>query len=262
MLIMVAMQGGSSGAFLQSIIAQWITGDTSDMQFGINGDCHDYKRRYEAEYIQSGWQQFPISDWTLLKRKMGIAKSQPIVVWSRCLEDWDLITQHHSPWHHIFIHVEWMEKLWTATNHYYKMLSGYSKGDGSPTDLGLQLALENRLLDSTSHPIFYNHTETYQLIQCQLKFEVDHSRCFQYSADCARRYPGQKTDINFLDIMTRPDRIFARLKPIIGYDCGKTVFKNYAGYLAKQYELIQTKAPWLHDRLRLIKRAIDWCNNQ
>jgi len=262
MLIMVAMQGGSSGAFLQSIIAQWITQDQRLMRFGDAGDCHDYKRLYEAEYIQPGWQQFPYSDWTMLKRRVGIAKSQPIVVWSRCLEPWDQITVYHDPWHHVFIHVEWMEKLWTATNHYYKMRPQFAIGDQSPIDSGYKLALERGLVPQVGDLAELTTAQSYELIKCQQQFEVDHSGCFRHSAECQRLYPGRRTDINFLDIMIRPDRVFDRLAPIVDKQCQPIVYTNYAAYLAKQYELIKNHAPWLHERLMPIRRAIDWCERQ
>lgn len=262
MLILIAMQGGSSGAFLQSIVAQWITGDQSRMQFGTNGDCHDYKRDYEQRYLQPGWQKFPLSDWSLLKRRVGIDRDMPIVVWSRCLEPWAEISQFHANWHHVFIHVEAMEKLWTATNHFYKMLPQFGIGDGSPIDLGYRMALEKKLVPEVDDLQTLEPEQCRRVILCQQHFEVDHSKCFHYSAECNRQYPGRRTDINFLDIMTRPDRIFERLAAIIKLEPNLMVYANYAGYLEKQYDLISKKAPWLHDRLMGIHRAIQWCNKK
>lgn len=262
MIIMVAMQGGSSGAFLQSIIAQWITDDRSPMQFGTNGDCHDYKRRYEQEYLQPGWQKFPFSDWALLRRRVGVSRDLPIVVWSRCLEPWDEITQHHPNWHHVFIHVEAMEKLWTATNHFYKMLPQFGIGDGSPIDLGYRMAREKNILPEVTDLNSLSYEQCHKLILCQQHYEVDHSKCFQHSAECNRQYPGRRTDINFLDIMTRPDRVFARLQPILKTEPNLMVYANYAAYLECQYSLISKKASWLHDRLMGIHRAIQWCNRK
>lgn len=237
--------GGSSGAFLTSLVCQIVDKpiDDQDIIFGSNGDSHDLSDLHTGNSsIQGG--QYDMTDIPQYIVKRPKDPNRPLVMLDHCIPVYDDLYSIFPECKNIVITVPKSMYIRLCGNMFFKnTISGYP---GNIKFWQEQLRLLP-YLNNIENPIDVP-------LDVAQKYITDYAKGFKtgdfYSPEFItdEKYKKHVCRINFYALIHNPDIVLDQLSNITEKPILPEHINFYTRYLEKQQEMVSRNMPWLDDK--------------
>jgi hypothetical protein len=247
---LITWLGGSCGAFITSLVYQFVVKPVDDFAFSKFGHAHGIAL---DECIKNWNRIIPVVHSDLYKEKISvfssvdpICPSQPLILYDHLIPNLDELFTKYPLCKNIVIEMDKRTVNRVQGNLFFKTLV-----QEFPKSVEVWKNLQNK------HPYFKDYTDPKDvpielseryIREWGSRWPFPNIEFFMADYVIHEQYKNNLFHINVYDIIHNRDLVLETISKITNKPILPNIVKYYDAYLAKQDELVKTQMPWLDDK--------------
>jgi hypothetical protein len=242
----ITWMGGSCGAFITSLVYQFVEVSVNKYKFSQYGNAHDVAlKQCEKNWTSISDKRYEDNE-PIYKTINPLFKNRPLILFGHLIPDFDGLFYKYPLCKQIIVTVDENMVQRMNGNFFFKTICDTFPGSDiqwkniKNTHQYLQEYADPRIL-----PV--DVAQEY-IINCSHSWPLQGAEFFTDDFSIPDKYVDNVTKIKMHDLIHDPDKVLQTLSSVTGSEIRPDIVEYYQNYLDKQSELVKTKMPWLDDK--------------